>query len=358
MSYSNFYFTNKPSVRVSSATMEADSSSSLLRASTTPPVSHTMPSTFRMPHCLADGQLTPPESPDAPNSKPATRNGPRLQLPRLLRRTKTDHDQPHLSVRRTSPVRPYVSEMKAPFPLRLPDSPTESDCSSSPSSSPMFAPELRRRSPTYHDLRSLAAQQKRQISRRVNTPLLPSPIEKDEMTQSDSYFTFNNPRKPRPKEYHSYQDLHILSCYCEDKDKQDANVDSPARRVEGSEDTRQDDDSRSISTVDTPTTPTDQIYRISAYQSDESGWLANQSSLEERRFKARCYQVVQQVPTDANKDEDVVSNPVLQITGCANYPDRRQDCRPRQAQACSDLTSYINVHIFHFHLYGPPPIDH
>lgn len=318
MSYSNFYITNKYSVRASTATMAAvaDSSSSLLlQATTTAGVSATMP-TFRMAHCLADGQLTPPESPDAICSKPALRsNGPRLQLPRLLRRTKTEPDQPPMSVRRSSPVRPYVSEMKAPFPLRLPDSPVDSDCSSSSRSSPTFAPELRRRSPTYHDLRSLAAKQKAEFSRRVETPLLPSPIEKDDMIQSDSYFTFTNPRsRTRPKEYLSYQDLHILSCYYDKEKNADHSGDileQPEADEVGSVHTSHIDesDSRSVSTIDTPITPEGQIYRISTYQSDESGWLANETSATQRvrKFEARRFQVVRQIPTASGDDEDVVS---------------------------------------------------
>ena len=278
-------------------------------ATTTDPVT-AMPSTFRMAHCMADGQLTPPESPDAPN-RPTTKNGPRLQLTRLLRRTRTDPDQSHLSVRRASPVRPYVSAMKAPFQLRLPDSPIDSDCSSSSSSSPVFAPKLRPRAPTYHDLRSLAARQKEHFSQRVDTPLLPSPIEKGDMIQSDSYFTFTNPRQPRP-EYNSYQDLHILSCYCDKKvdeveqSPSNTNDDKDERSQSSYED---GSDSRSISTIDTPVTPEEQIYRISTVQSDESGWLANDTSVTERekKFKARCFQVVQQPSTEASRKEDVVS---------------------------------------------------
>jgi hypothetical protein len=304
--------------------MAANSFSSLLEATTTAN-SAAMP-TFRVAHCLADGQLTPPDSPDAPpNSKVAFRNGPRLQLPRLLRRTKTDHEQSSMSVRRSSPVRPYVDGMKAPFPLRLPDSPVDSDCSSSSSTSPVFAQELRRRSPTYHDLRSLAARQKEQFSRRVETPLLPSPIHKDDMIASDSYFTFQNPRATtRPKEYHSYQDLHILSCYY-DKDKTTETSGSVAPQHQDHDirprtPSDADTDSRSVSTVDTPVTPEEQIYRISTLQSDESGWLANETSVtqREKKFKARCFQVVQQAPTEKSKDGDVVSVSRRRMCSSAN----------------------------------------
>ncbi|KPI44366.1 uncharacterized protein AB675_8415 [Cyphellophora attinorum] len=139
------------------------------------------------------------------------------------------------------------------------------------------------------------------------------------MIASDSYFTFQNPRATnRPKEYHSYQDLHILSCYY-DKDKPDETSDSVTRQPQDHDvrpRTPSDDgtDSRSVSTIDTPVTPEEQIYRISTLQSDESGWLANETSVtqREKKFKARCFQVVQQAPTEKSKDGDVT---VVRIAG-------------------------------------------
>ena len=259
-----------------------------------------MASNFRAAQCLTDGQLTPPESPDLPYSA-IMRHGPRLQLSKLLRRAKADTDKPQVPVRRSSPARPYVSEMKAPFALVLPDSPIDSDASSVFSASLHPTPGLRRRSPTYHDLHSLATRQKERISRRVESPLLPSPIIKDNSVQSDSYFYFRNPRRPRPTAYRLYEDLHIPSCYEDSEDNEAVAALQPNHETHDTDDSLsqyslvlEGDDSRSTSSNGVPMTPVDQIHRTSTHCSDESGWLANETSCNERetRFKARCVQVV------------------------------------------------------------------
>lgn len=258
----------------------------------------TMPSSnFRPTQCLADGQLTPPDSPDVPN-KAVPFYGYRLQWAKWLRRAKTENDHPQLPVRTFGSSRPSVRNMTAPFPFVLPDSPVDSDASSVFSNSPTTSPGLRRRSPTYNDLRSLAARQKEALARRVDSPLLPSPVIKDNHIQSDSFFTFCNPRPARPETYRSYEDLHILSDYCDDaaaskaKNYADA-VDCHHDSISEDSLVLEGDDSRSTSSDEEPTTPNDGLYRINTYRSDESGWLANETSCTERKrkFHARCVQV-------------------------------------------------------------------
>lgn len=274
-----------------------------------------MSSNFRAAHCLADGQLTPPESPDLPHNA-IQRHGPRLQLSKLLRRAKADTEKPRMALRRSSPARPYVSEMKAPFPLVLPDSPIDSDACSVSSASMDPSLGLRRRSPTYHDLRSLAERQKELVSRRVESPLLPSPMIKDNSVQSDSYFTFRNPRRARPVAYRSYEDLHILSCYEDSADNESFAIQQQEHDVPDMDDSLSenflvlegDDDSRSTSSDEAPVTPVDQIQHTATYCSDESGWLANETSCieRERRFKVRCVQVVQCPDRDQTDEQNHV----------------------------------------------------
>lgn len=81
----------------------------------------------------------------------------------------------------------------------------------------------------------------------------------------------------------------------------------------------EDSDSISISSIDTPTTPEEQIFRTDTISSNESGWLANDTSFPERqsRFKARCFQVFSKAPTEANKqDDEVVSSSNLFMHVC------------------------------------------
>jgi hypothetical protein len=192
-----------------------------------------------------------------------------------------------------------VKKMTEPFPLVLPDSPIESDDGSDCSKSPTVAIELRRRSPTYNDLRSLAAKHKDVVARRAEA-LLPSPIIKDNNDHSNSYVNFHNPRRRQPAVYRSYEDLHILSEYCDTHSTADVQRGLDiGYSIPGSisEDSlvREGDDNKSISSDEGPATPHDQLGRTETYCSDESGWLANQTSCVERekKFKARCVQIVQ-----------------------------------------------------------------
>ena len=280
---------------------------------------------FRRAHCLADGQLTPPSSPDAPRLR-ATRQGPRLQLSRLLRRSKLA--KPSRSNSSTNPLdRPFVSMMKEPFPLLLPDSPVETDCSSTSTVSPIDPPELRRVSASYQDLRSIAARQSLSKPSQPTTPLLPSPIIHDLFEQNESYFQFHNPRLTRTDgEYKSYEDLHILSCYYDnsrtesmldiERELDDDNV-SEGSLSPG------DGDNNSTASDDLPRTPNNRPAR-DTFDSEESGWLANSTTPSERvrRFKARCYQVVQHPMNyrSEEKDENEIVSVVVSFPRLTNCP--------------------------------------
>jgi hypothetical protein len=269
---------------------------------------------FRKAHCLADGQLTPPSSPDAPRQR-VTRHIPRLQLSKLLRRPKltksSSSSQPHHPV-----DRPYVSTMKEPFLLLLPDSPKDTDCSSLPTVAPVDPRELRRVAVSYHDLRSIAAQQSTSRPSPAAT-LLPSPINHELFEQDESYLPFRNPRLTKTDgEYKSYEDLHILSCYYDDSKA--ASMQEIERQLEDdnvSEASLSPDNEGNDSTAseDLPRTPDDRPVRAT-FGSNESDWLANTTTQTERlrRFKARYYQVVQH-PMDHVKDKkdenEIVSIP-------------------------------------------------
>lgn len=265
--------------------------------------------TFRRAHCLADGQLTPPSSPEAPRPR-VTRHNPRLQLSRILRRPKMAKARelpPQVDPR----DQPFVSPEKEPFPLLLPESPVETDASSTCTVSPIDLPELRRVSASYHDLRSLAADQSLLKPSQPATPLLPSPITHDLFEQGDAYFQFHNPRLPRSDgEYKSYEDLHILSCYYDDSRTESMNEIERALNDDNVSEASLSPghaDDTSTASEDLPQTPKDREPRATCC-SAESDWLANERTPSERmrRFKARCYQVVQHPrnESDERKDEN------------------------------------------------------
>jgi hypothetical protein len=282
---------------------------------------NSMTMAFRRAHCLADGQLTPPSSPDAPRQQ-VSRHGSRLQLskllrrPRLHRRLQTRHSIDPLD-------RPFVSMMKAP--LILPESPVETDCSSTSTVSPIEPPELRRVSASYQDLRSIAAQQSASKPSQPTTPLFPSPITHELFEQGEAYFQFHNPRlPPTDGEYKSYDDLHILSCYYDDsrsesmleieRELDDDSVSEPSLDL-------RDGDDNSTTSEDIPHTPRNRPFRATC-SSDESGWLANSTTPSERmrRFKSRCYQVVQH-PMDYRREKKD-ENELVSLTppfGCLNH---------------------------------------
>jgi hypothetical protein len=261
---------------------------------------------FGRAYCLAaDDQLTPPSSPDARRYK--FQQPPRLQLSRLLKR-------PKLSRKCTTDnvVRPVELEsIKQPFPKLL-DSPVETESSSTATGSPVDQPELRRVSASYHDLRSLGSHHPLQTPTHVPTPLLPSPITHHFPQKEATYFQFHNPRLPREEgEYRSYDDLHILSYYYDDSRTESLNDIERELDESPSEGgcSLQDDDSNSSASYDLPVTPTNKAPRRIRC-SDESDWLANSMTPDERlrRFKARCYQVIQHpISGIANgKDNDSV----------------------------------------------------
>ena len=247
---------------------------------------------------MADVHFTPPTSPDVAR-QPGTRQGPQLHIPTMLKRTKacekvqTASRQIPITVKRS-----YVSETKIPFPLLLPESPIDNDYSSTDTISPISQPELRRVSASYHDLRFIAAHQSSSKQTPLSTLLLPNPIVHDTVRTSQLFFQSQNPRLPRSTgDYKSYEDLHILSCYCDESrsgsmeeiEKQ-LNDDTPSH---GSL-TAEDRDSDSTEIEEMPETPKDKVGHNTCL-SEESNWLASTRSHEERvrRLAARCYQIVQ-----------------------------------------------------------------
>ncbi|EXJ73164.1 uncharacterized protein A1O5_04314 [Cladophialophora psammophila CBS 110553] len=150
-------------------------------------------------------------------------------------------------------------------------------------------------SASYTDLRALA---RSQAASSPVTPLLPSPIAGEPQPEGQSHFKFHNPRErlptPIPND-DSLDSLHILSYYCNDPD-----CDEQDRAAHSSEQETLEDDNLSTASESMPVTPRDHEYQGTPC-SDESGWLANTTSHEERirRFKARYYQVVQRPCTSA-----------------------------------------------------------
>jgi len=248
-------------------------------------------------NCLTEDQLTPPSSPDTFKSR---RSGPRLHLSRLLKRSRS-------SKKTGRTQRASVKEMKAPFPLILPESPPVTEAGSDGTPSPQ---ELRRVPSNYHDLREMAKQQG-ELPPRLATPLLPSPLMDDRNSPAGSYFRFHNPRANNESSYKSYEDLHILSYYAQQRDIEvEVEEDGYDEEQEDAQ-LEMDDDLDSV-TDDMPQTPEDRTNRETTC-SDESDWLANTTSHGERmqRFKARCYQVVEHPMRNGgaryNDDEEVVS---------------------------------------------------
>lgn len=261
-------------------------------------------SPFRLSHCMSEGQMTPPASPFLP---PA-RHGPKLQLSNFFRRYKSTkskavefHDRP-----RTTTIRPSVAEMKAPFQLLLPE------CSSVTETSPSIpnlSPGLRRMSASYYDLRAFA---QRQASPGPNPTLLPSPISRGSENPSQGYFHFQNPCTWRDSlaDTYSISSEEILTYYCDDQRQTKEHASGYQKDSWTSDDTQIDDEEQSTASESMPVTPSGQEY-CETICSDESGWLANTTSHQERvrRFKTRLYQVVQHPWTstfrDAGEDEVV-----------------------------------------------------
>ena len=268
----------------------------------------TMSSTLKRAHCMADGQLTPPSSPGAVRRALPRR---KLQISKLLRRPKTvTKDTALTSHRVESTVTSHVSDVREPFPPFLPASPVNSEYSLTSISrvSPVPQPELRRMS-TSCDLRSIAARQSMLKVTPVSTPLLPSPIAQGGPEVDQSYFRFHNPRSLPSCEgdYTSYEDLHLLSCYYDGSKPGSMDEIEKALEEDGcmSQGSLVSEDGGSDTTeIEMPKTPPAQISR-STTCSDEGNWLASDQSHEERlrRFKSRCYQVVQHPMSDTRNKQ-------------------------------------------------------
>ncbi|KAK5046648.1 hypothetical protein LTR84_007409 [Exophiala bonariae] len=288
-------------------------------------------SPFRLTHCMNEGQMTPPASP----SLPQARHGPKLQLSNLFRRSKSIiskpvgyHDRP-----RTTTIRPSVVEMKAPFPLLLPDCPSVTETSPS---IPNASPGLRRTSTSYYDLRAFA---QRQANSRPGTPLLPSPISRGPDEPSRRYFNLHNHCKWRDSlaDTDSINSEEILTYYCDDIPTHKQPTSGYRRDSWASDDTQIDDEEQSTASESIPVTPSGQEY-CETICSDESGWLANTTSHQERmrRFKTRLYQVVQQPWTSTFKgagEDEVMIATVLVGPG---KPKLVQIQRPPSSQASQE----------------------
>ena len=280
-----------------------------------------MSSTLKRAHCMADGQLTPPSSPDAVRRALPRR---KLQISKLLRRPKPVTKHTALTSHRVeSTVTSHGNDTtREPFPPPLPSSPVNSEYSliSTSTVSPVSQPELRRMS-TSCDLRSIAARQSMLKVTPVSTPLLPSPIAQGGAEADPSYFRFHNPRSLPPCEgdYTSYEDLHILSCYYDGS--KPGSMDEIEKALE------EDDCMSQVSLVseaggsdtteiEMPKTPPAQISR-STTCSDEGNWLASDQSHEERlrRFKSRCYQVVQH-PMSDKRNKQRGDNQIVRDHNC------------------------------------------
>jgi len=259
---------------------------------------------FDLGHCMAEGQVTPPSSPlFLPLEK-----GSCLQLSKLLRRPralkwKSDSSQ---KMSGALTAQSSLTKMKSPFPLLLPDSPSLTGRSSPATTSP---PGLHRMSASYNDLRTLA---QRHGVLNAGTALLPSPLAKDSQDDTRSYFKFYNPRdRTSISDNESLDSLQILSYYYDDDNEtRDRPIHVPLDECSDHEQ-QINDDNQSTTSESMPATPLDQEYRAT-FCSEESDWLANTTSYEERgrRFKARCYQVVQHPWTDVHKqhgEDEVVS---------------------------------------------------
>lgn len=289
----------KPTVSFSRACMETmEQSTATMQFSMSPYRSR---SPFRLTHCMTEGQMTPPSSP----TFPPLRNGPRLQLSRLLRRSKSMRlKQSGLGDRsHTASTHPSLFELRVPCPLFLPDSPsaTESD-------STLPSPGLRRMSTSYNNLYALA---QRQANSSPVTPLLPSPICRQGRDGEQTFFKFHNPRdRISISSEGPIDSLQILAYYCSDADD-DGEQHAEAEQDDFSRHMLTEDDGLSSSSDSLPVTPDNQESGVE-FRSDESDWLANTTSHEERRrrFKARFYQVVQHPCTEVNREhgeDEVVS---------------------------------------------------
>ena len=245
-----------------------------------------------------DEQIAAP-SPHVPTSRTVSR----LQLSRLFRRSRSVKSKSEGVTRNRFRTRPSVTNMRTPFPLLLPESPSAIDGDSL--SSAGFQCGLRKMPASYNDLRSLA-----QPRTTLNplTPLLPSPISKDFPRESDSFFKFHNPREHPPTLPSNEDDLDscdILSYYCNDFDDETWHRNKKSVGGQYSDQEVLEDDSQSTASESMPVTPTEQEIRP-ACCTDESDWLANTTSHDQRmqRFTSRYYQVVQQPWTKIDTEDD------------------------------------------------------
>ena len=172
------------------------------------------PNPFRSGHCMNYEQQTPTSSPESQNLWPQQKGG-QPPFSGLLRKPRSVR----VTLQAAAPAVSSTCLCGAQVPP-TPASLTVTDDHSTNDRIPTSG--LRRRSSSYTDPRTVAQQQPKLKALRVHIPLLPSPLQIDEPSStSTSYFYFQNPRlkadeaKQIEDNYVSYEDIRILSCYCE-----------------------------------------------------------------------------------------------------------------------------------------------
>lgn len=235
-------------------------------------------------HCLAEGTIIPPTR----RVQPLTCDGYRLQISKLLQRTRSVRSKANglQSRLRRMATGSSLPQIKAPFSLKLTPTPRMSE---EQSSTTLCSRELRRSGTSSEDLRGLA----RQHAVGPGTPLLPSPITHDSKHEEDSYFGLSDTRAANQTLNDAVLDkLQILSYYCNEEDS--GSTTGGYLCCESATDDKASENDDSTASDSVPVTPIDQISHPFVC-SDESGWLANTTSHDERqrRFKARVYQIVQ-----------------------------------------------------------------
>ncbi|KAI1623885.1 hypothetical protein EDD37DRAFT_610089 [Exophiala viscosa] len=258
--------------------------------------------TVSLTHSIGAEPITPPTTPPLAFPKADSKSG----LSRILRRSRSTRSK-HGDSQTTTPMinsRPSVAEMKAPFPLLLPQSPSLTEDAPSVTAS---SSSLRRMSISYNSLRALAQQHAASSPARS---LLPSPITREPHNDGQSYFMFQDSWEQTSTSKEELVDnLQIVSHYCNEEPAEISN-DTPSIR-----DFASSDDEQSTASESVPVTPSDHGYP-EAFCSSESGWLANTTSRDERqrRFKSRYYQVVQRPWTEGcteGGDEEVMVATIL-----------------------------------------------
>jgi hypothetical protein len=258
-----------------------------------------IPNPFRSSHCMNYEQQTPTSSPESQNLCSQQRGrspfSGLLRKPRSVRATLQATAPVMSSTCLCGPQVPLAEELVYPMTFPTPASLTLTDDNSTNDRIPTSG--LRRRSSSHTDLRTVAQRQPKFKAPRAHIPLLPSPLQIDEPSStSTTYFYFQNPRlrageaKPIEDNYMSYEDLRILSCYCENSRHCDDFESFEDIKSEAGIDRTNHHDESSL------------LPDQSTMCSIESDWLADTRSYDERL--RRCCQKRYQHPSSVTIRED------------------------------------------------------